>query len=383
MERLTTTWGEYTLNRFPIINNDSLRAWDAADEYILHHLAENNKGNGKNTLLIINDTFGALAVSLNELAPDCWSDSYLSQLATTHNMQQNQLSSAAHFIPSTATPEKGKVYDTVIIKIPKTIALLEEQLIRLTAHITPDTRIIAAAMSKHIHSSTLRLFEKIIGSTKTSLAMKKARLIFSHYEKTELSGQSMTLVYPKNYVVDEFTLTLVNHANVFAKDKLDRGSRLLIQQFNALPKAERIIDLGCGNGVLGIMAQRALPNSELCFVDESYMALASAKASYTQAYPDKKADFLLSDGLSQYQANQAEKVDLILCNPPFHQEHATGEHLAWRMFEQSLIQLKQGGQLWVVANRHLNHHSKLKRLLGNSRLIASNKTFVVLMAKKR
>jgi len=382
MENLTTTWGEYVLHRFPLLKNDQLRAWDAADEYVLRYIAENNSVNnatnkGKNSLLLINDAFGALAVSLHELSPDCWSDSYLSQLALDYNYQQNQLAPLPCFIPSTTTLDMGKSYDLVIIKIPKTIALLEDQLIRLRAHIRPDTRIIAAAMSKHIHTSTLKLFEKMIGATKTSLAVKKARLVFSTVEKV---AQDIKPIYPKTSAINELDLSLVNHANVFAKDKLDKGAALFIQQFKALPKAETIIDLGCGNGVLGIMAQRYLPTSKLCFIDESYMAIASAKASYAKLYPEQKADFLLSDSLNDYQGNE---VDLIVCNPPFHQEHVVGEHLAWKMFEQSLKCLKRGGQLWVVANRHLNHHSKLKRLFGNNRIIASNKQFVVLSAKKR
>lgn len=382
MEQLKTTWGEYALHRFPLLKNDQLRAWDAADEYVLRYIAENNSVNnatnkGKNALLLVNDAFGALAISLHELAPDCWSDSYLSQLAMSHNCQQNQLTPLPCFIPSTAALDEDKFYDVVIIKIPKTIALLEDQLIRLKAHIRPDTRIIAAGMSKHIHSSTLKLFEKIIGATSTSLAVKKARLVFSTYEKTE---QNISPVYPKTYTINELDLSLLNHANVFAKDKLDKGAALFIQQFKALPDAETIIDLGCGNGVLGIMAQRYLPTSKLCFIDESYMAVASAKASYNKLYPDQSADFLLSDSLRAYQGDQ---VDLIVCNPPFHQEHVVGDHLAWQMFEQSLRCLKRGGQLWVVANRHLNHQGKLKRLFGNNRIIASNKQFVVFSAKKR
>ena len=348
----------------------------------MRYIAENNSVNntsnkGKNSVLLINDAFGALAVNLHELSVDSWSDSYLSQLALAHNFEQNELASPPSFISSTTNPAADKSYDLVIIKIPKTMALLEDQLIRLKAYIRPDTRIIAAAMSKHIHASTLALFEKIIGTTTTSLAVKKARLIFSTFEQTE---QNIKPIYPKTCKIDALNISLVSHANVFAKDKLDYGAKFFIKQFKTLPKAQTVIDLGCGNGVLGIMAQHYLPMSTLCFIDESYMAVESAKASYKVCYPDKSADFLLSNSLSAY---QGEEVDLIVCNPPFHQEHVVGDYLAWKMFEQSLRCLKRGGQLWVVANRHLKHHSKLKRLFGNSRIIDSNKQFVVLSAKKR
>lgn len=65
----------------------------------------------------------------------------------------------------------------MLIKIPKTLALLEQQLRALRLVVTPQTRIIAGAKARDIHNSTLELFEKILGTTTTTLAWKKARLI--------------------------------------------------------------------------------------------------------------------------------------------------------------------------------------------------------------
>ena len=161
MDLLNTAFGEYELRRFPIRHDDLLRAWDAADEYLLNTIDEQNLAASETTkILIINDDFGALAVSLHKHIPDSWSDSFLTKLATEYNTEIHELDAMANFIPSTELLTTTH-YDLVLIKIPKTMALLEEQLIGLKAHITSDTKIIAAAMSKHIHTSTLKLFEKI------------------------------------------------------------------------------------------------------------------------------------------------------------------------------------------------------------------------------
>ena len=61
----------------------------------------------------------------------------------------------------------------MLIKIPRTLALLEHQLRQLRDVVTPETVIIAGARAKDIHTSTLQLFERILGPTKTSLAWKK------------------------------------------------------------------------------------------------------------------------------------------------------------------------------------------------------------------
>ncbi|MCK5917554.1 MAG: methyltransferase [Cocleimonas sp.] len=371
-----TPYGAYQLQRLPLQKKQTLRAWDAADEYLLNYLHQENTLQPDSKLLILNDQFGALATCLNAYTPESWSDSSVSQLSTVHNYHLNQLQPAHHFIPSTETP-KG-LFTTVLIKIPKTSALLEDQLIKLKEHINADTKIIAAAMTRNIHTSTLMLFENILGTTTTSLAKKKARLIFSHYEKSETEIKSP---YPKDYHVKSLGIHLSNHANLFSKDKLDYGSLLMLEQFKKLPQAKHIVDLGCGNGVLGIIAQRYQPQSNISFLDESYMAVASAKMNYDKIYKEsRQSEFIVSDCLSQLPDSN---VDLILCNPPFHQQHTIGDQIAWRMFTQSAKCLNKGGKLWIVGNQHLHYAAKLKKIFGNSKVIATNNKFQVITATSK
>ena len=70
----------------------------------------------------------------------------------------------------------------------------------------------------------------------------------------------------------------------------------------------------------------------------------------------------------------------MLNNPPFHVDQAVGDAIAWQMFSESRAALRHGGELWVVGNRHLAYHAKLKRLFGNCEVVASNSKFVVLLA---
>ena len=79
---------------------------------------------------------------------------------------------------------------------------------------------------------------------------------------------------------------------------------------------------------------------------------------------------------------EENSVDLILNNPPFHQQQVVGDETAWQMFQQARKVLKKSGQLWVVGNRHLGYHTKIKRTFGNCELIAGNQKFVLLRAWK-
>ncbi|MFD9904289.1 methyltransferase, partial [Streptomyces sp. NPDC059063] len=70
-------------------------------------------------------------------------------------------------------------------------------------------------------------------------------------------------------------------------------------------------------------------------------------------------------------------------NPPFHSHQATTDATAQRMFRGARDALRPGGELWVVGNRHLGYHVRLKRLFGNVDVAASNRKFVILRAVKR
>jgi len=375
MEHINTPQGKYNLLRYPVRKKDNLRAWDAADEYLLHYLAEHECD--YTSTLIINDSFGALSVSLAKHQPTMWSDSYLAQQGTLKNLVNNSLSSKqVRLINSLEEPE-GMI-SLVLIKIPKSLAQLEDQLHRLKPHLNADTTIIAAGMVKSIHTSTLDLFKSIIGETTTSRAQKKARLIFCKPDKNIPVSKSP---YPTKYKLEKTSHTFSNHASVFSRDSLDIGTRFFIEQIPANTAVKQIIDVGCGNGIVGIIAAERNPEAMITFVDESYMAVASAKDNFINAFNNNRdAEYHVTDCLKEI---GNESTDLLLINPPFHQHNAVGDSTAWQMFKESHDVLKKGGEIWVIGNRHLAYHTKLKRLFGNYVNVASNKKFVILKAIKR
>ena len=168
----------------------------------------------------------------------------------------------------------------------------------------------------------------------------------------------------------------MNHASVFSREKLDIGTRLFLEQIPSSSGSKRIIDLGCGNGVVGLIAAERNPAAEMIFVDESYMAVASAETNFRAAFGEtRKAQFKTTNCL---EGIDHDSIDLVLNNPPFHQQGAIGDHIAWEMFRSSKDVLTEGGEILVVGNRHLGYHIKLKRLFGNCKTIASNRKFVIL-----
>ena len=377
MQNLQVPQGKFTLQRLPVRKKESLRPWDAADELLLNYLSNQQTLQSNQQLVIVNDAFGALTVPLTSYNPTAFGDSCLAFKAIDHNLELNKRASEAVKKVASDQPLEHPI-DVLIIKIPKTLALLEDQLIRVRPFCHSGTKIIAAGMVKNIHTSTLSLFETIIGPTKTSLAKKKARLIFSDYNETLAEVANS---YPDTFKLEGTDYEIVSHAVVFSAKRLDIGTRLLLQHLPVIDGAKRIVDLGCGNGVLGLVAAIKHEQADIIFTDESYHAIASARDTFKRAFGDsRKADFIVTDCL---QDAKVTDVDLVLINPPFHQHNALSTQTAVQMFREAREVLKQGGVITVVGNRHLNYHQDLKHIYGNFVNIASNKKFVILKAVKR
>ncbi|MFE2944861.1 methyltransferase [Streptomyces sp. NPDC059255] len=388
MNRLTTPWGEFGLTRFPEHPRETLRAWDAADEYLLSHLGEAGAAGLSGTVVIVGDRWGALTTALagheERAAGDLVqiSDSYLTQQATRANLRRAGLGPDAGRLLSTLDTPPERI-DVLLVRVPKSLAMLEDQLHRLAPSVHPGTVVIGTGRVTEIHTSTLKLFDQILGPTKTSLAVKKARLIFC----TPTAGRTRTTSpWPHSYALPEGLgsvsgRTVVNHAGIFCAERLDIGTRFLLRHLPRRHGPERVIDLGCGNGVIGTAVALGNPDATVTFVDESYAAVASAEATFRKNADDTAAaEFVLGDSLTGV---PGESADLVLTNPPFHTHQSTTDATAWRMFTGARAVLRTGGELWVIGNRHLGYHTKLRRLFGNCETVTSDPKFVILRAVKR
>ncbi|MEV8391515.1 MULTISPECIES: methyltransferase [unclassified Streptomyces] len=427
MNRLTTPWGEFGLTRFPEHPRETLRAWDAADDYLLRHLAGAEGGQGDSaqpgdtptdtepagdtpggdtpggdtpggveptdlsgTVVVIGDRWGALttvlaARRLEQLGADPLvqiTDSYLTQQATRANLRRVGVGGdSVRLLSARDTPPER--VDVLLIRVPKSLALLEDQLHRLAPAVHPGTVIIGTGRVTEIHTSTLKLFEQILGPTRTSLAVRKARLIHT----TAAPGRTRTASpWPHSYALPEGLgtvsgRTVVNHAGIFCAERLDIGTRFLLRHLPRRHGSEHVVDLGCGNGVVGTAMALENPAARVTFIDESFSAVASAEATFHKNVDaGTAAEFVLGDSMTDVPAGT---VDLVLNNPPFHTHQATTDATAWRMFTGSRAALRPGGELWVIGNRHLGYHTKLRRLFGNCETVTSDPKFVILRAVKR
>lgn len=382
VDTLDTPWGSLALARHPALDDDPLRAFDAADAMVLAHLAsEHIDLTGR--LVILADTWGALGTALATHRPVVVTDSHRTRRALAQNLARNDLDPGLVEVRSPLDPLPDRI-DVCLVRLPRATDRLEHLLRQARPGLHAGTAVVGAAMARHVHTSGLDLFAGLVGPTRTTRAVRKARLVVSDVDPDLDPGPSP---WPRTTPLGPGGEQVVEHAGVFAAGHLDAGTRLLLDHLPELGSHRRVVDLGCGNGVVGLVVALRDPAAEVTFIDDSALAVASARATFAlSAGPGRNARFTQGDGLFDLADGPGlseGSVDLVLVNPPFHRDHSVGDAAAWQMFSEAERVLRPGGELRVVGNRHLAHHAKLTRLFGNSTVVASDPRFVVMSATRR
>ncbi|MCB5195003.1 class I SAM-dependent methyltransferase [Deefgea salmonis] len=341
------------LQRYPAKHAKDLQAWDAADSYLAGFLEKDA------ALVLLNDGFGALhamAIQCGVAAVFHINDSWCSRHAIEHNTRADWID----YVDQSVT--------CAMVKLPKSLSMLEAQLLQLANGLVAPITIYFSGMQKHVSNGHLALIKKYCDDVEYLPTVRKARM----YRACLRPSKEKLLPYSQQ--VSELGLVLQNVAGVFAEQKIDIGSRFFIEHFSQLPSVKTVADVGCGNGLLSLAYHRRHPDAALYLYDESKAAIESARLSFERNCPQAVVQIVHGDGL----ANVTQSFDLILINPPFHQQNTITTDIAVSMFTQAKRCMHADTELWVVANRHLDYQADLKKQFRRVSVMAQNAKFVIL-----
>ena len=347
------------------------KAWDNADRYLLDYCHAEQTLRVPRTLLA-DDTFGALTCALAEFDIATLHHSATASTSVTTNLRNNHLATVPQLDWTTFAPSQP--FDVVLLRLPKSIEQLIDYCHRLRPHLVPGATLIGAAMDKYLSKGMLSALTKHFGPTHPTLGWKKARLTVSTLAQ-DLPPQRSPKIH--RYPASPFDIYPSSLPGVFSATSRDIGTRFFLENFNKIPlqQSKDIADLACGNGVLGLVAASLSPNAQVHFFDDSSFAVASAKLGVAEHFSDQdRFSFHHCDGLATY---PTESLDTILLNPPFHSGGAQDNQVAQQLFRHAARTLRPDGELWVVGNRHLGYHIKLKRYFPQVQVAASNRKFTV------
>ena len=173
--------------------------------------------------------------------------------------------------------------------------------------------------------------------------------------------------------VNNTLLKCTTDSGVFAKDGLDRGTKVLLDHLEIYPD-QTALDLGCGYGVIGIYIAKT-SNNKVDMVDINNRALELTIQNSKQN--NVTTNVFKSDGFSDVEG----KYDLITLNPPIR----AGKNVYYPMFEQSINYLTEEGRFVIVINKKHGAMSAIKYLetiYPKVEVVGRNKGFHVITCKK-
>jgi len=166
-------------------------------------------------------------------------------------------------------------------------------------------------------------------------------------------------------------------AGVFSRGAIDRGTELLAASLVLAPDAH-VLDLGCGYGVLGIVAATLAPNGRVVMTDVNERAVDLAARNLRENHVPH-ADVRLG---AFYEPVAGEAFDAIVCNPPIR----AGKAVVFRIVDEAPQRLRPGGALWIVARTKQGARSleaRMAAVFGACETVARGSGYRVLRSRRR
>ena len=194
-----------------------------------------------------------------------------------------------------------------------------------------------------------------------------------HYYSREPASRERRFVIRDR--VRGFRIELVSASGVFSARRIDRGTRLLVESM-IVEDGWTILDLGCGYGIVGIVAAKLAPRGVVYMVDINRRAVELAKLN-ARINGVRNVEVLWGD---LYEPVAGIVFDAVVSNPP----QAAGRGVLRRIVRGARACLRPGGLLQLVA-RHAKGGARLmeemEETFGNVEVVAKRGGFRVYVSK--
>lgn len=175
--------------------------------------------------------------------------------------------------------------------------------------------------------------------------------------------------------VKNVSFKLISGSGVFSKKRLDKGTGVLLK-YLLIEDGWKVLDLGCGIGVVGIYVKKLFPNTNLTLTDVNQRAVYLTKKNLEKH--DLKARAFVSDSFKKIN----DTFDAILLNPP----QLAGKEVCFRLIEESFEHLNKDGLLELVARHNKGgktYSKKMEEVFGNMKEAGIGSGYRVYISRKK
>jgi 16S rRNA (guanine1207-N2)-methyltransferase len=264
-------------------------------------------------------------------------------------------------------------HDLVVINFPKSKDELAFTLAMIAPYLLNDAKIMLVGEKKGGVQSSPKLTQHFLTSCQKIDAARHCLLFGGIVKATEDEIEAFTIDdwYKKYQInISGIKLTIASLPGVFSQKKLDVGTALLLDN---LPKnmQGKVLDFGCGAGVISCFIGKKFPAAELFLLDVNALALTSAKK--TLQLNNLSGEVFASNSLS----NVTEKYQHIVSNPPFHQGIKTNYQASEYFLKGIKPYIAPHGNITIVANSFLQYLPIMQEHIGTTKRLINKQGFAI------
>ena len=194
-----------------------------------------------------------------------------------------------------------------LLKVPKSLALFELYLQHISQNSTTEVHVIVGYMTRHFSPKMIEIAEKHFEKVEQSRAVKKARTAILKGKKALVEANLIDSLEYNNQTYQQYW-------GVFSAKHIDYATQFFLTHIKAGHADKHILDLASGNGIIANELLKKLPNSIVHLMDDSFLAVESAKLNVK----GENVHHHFENNFSTFNDNT---FDLIVTNPPFHFEY--------------------------------------------------------------
>ncbi len=306
--------------------------------------------------------------------------SFLNLLMVEETLAANAITRFDVVTDVNAISAQPEMFDSVVVEPPRSRKLARRWLLDAQIALKEGGRLYLAGANDEGIASIHEDMRTLFGNLVTLGYKKRNRIAYASKSSSSQAhpgwahepGITPGTWYEFIATIRDELLHFYSLPGIFSYDRIDEGTALLLQNLEVSPSS-RVLDVGCGYGIVGLVASR-LGADRVDMVDVDLLAIAAARKNIdanttpnTRAFP--------SDALS---AVSQESYDLIVTNPPFHTSKAIDYDVAYAFIEQAKYVLNPGGKFMLVANRFIPYDRMMRDVFGSAVRIAETGKYHVL-----